>query len=200
MPAFSCPGCRKEFSLKEEFAGRRIKCPHCGTVSTAPSAARPMTEEIGQALYGDRPALGDLAAALKPSIAAAAAPVRAAPSPRRFPGHGPARPGRTGASPAGRIAGRTFNAPRSRSGQTSGMAVAAMVMGILGLVGFCLGPVFGILALIFGALSLSAIGRTPGLGGQGMAIAGIVMGLIGAAWWALAFGLGLFHMTFYMMH
>jgi hypothetical protein len=61
--------------------------------------------------------------------------------------------------------------------QTSGMAVAALVMGIVGLV---LLPLIGsILALIFGYAARRDIRSRPNeLTGEGLAVAGIVMGWI----------------------
>lgn len=42
MIAFSCAGCRKSFSVKDEFAGRNTKCPKCGTSIVVPAAAKPV--------------------------------------------------------------------------------------------------------------------------------------------------------------
>lgn len=35
MPTFSCSGCKKQFSGKDELTGRKVKCPKCGTVFVA---------------------------------------------------------------------------------------------------------------------------------------------------------------------
>jgi hypothetical protein len=37
MITFSCPGCSRQFSLKEEFAGKRTKCPTCKSVLVVPT-------------------------------------------------------------------------------------------------------------------------------------------------------------------
>jgi len=58
---------------------------------------------------------------------------------------------------------------RSGSGSGSGMSIASLVLGILGL--FILGWLFGTLAIIFGAIGM-------GRDGRGMAIAGLVLGII----------------------
>jgi uncharacterized protein DUF4190 len=59
---------------------------------------------------------------------------------------------------------------------TSGFAVAAMVLGILGLVSSCCSfGVFSVLAVIFGHLGLNET-KNGGKSGQGMAVAGLVMG------------------------
>lgn len=39
MIAFTCPGCEKAFSVKDDFAGRKTKCPKCHTVLLVPMAA-----------------------------------------------------------------------------------------------------------------------------------------------------------------
>ena len=58
---------------------------------------------------------------------------------------------------------------------TSGYAIAAFVLGLLG---------FGIIAVIFGHVALGEIKRT-GKDGRGLAIAGLWLGYIVAALWTL---------------
>lgn len=71
--------------------------------------------------------------------------------------------------------------------QTSGLAVASLVLGVVWLCG--LGS---LLAVIFGGVSLSQISKSRGtLEGKGMAVAGLVLGIIGLGVWAL-FWLGVF--------
>jgi hypothetical protein len=71
---------------------------------------------------------------------------------------------------------------------TNGFAVAALVVGIVGLC-FC----FGFLGIIFGNVARRQIDET-GQAGAGMATAGIVLGWIAVAWIALrillVFGVG----------
>jgi hypothetical protein len=55
------------------------------------------------------------------------------------------------------------------------MAIAALVLGILTFV--CLGPIAGILAIIFGILGMKKAAEIGN--GRGMAIAGIVLGAVG---------------------
>ena len=56
------------------------------------------------------------------------------------------------------------------------MAVAALVLGILTF--FCLGPIAGVLAIIFGIIGLGKAKEMGGTG-RGMSIAGIVLGIVG---------------------
>jgi hypothetical protein len=78
----------------------------------------------------------------------------------------PPAPGAAPAPPYGRPA-------------TNGMAVASMVLGILGMVGM-IWIISPILALVFGYISKGQIDRSGGaLEGRGYAIAGIVLGWVG---------------------
>ena len=38
MIAFPCPFCHKKLSVKDDLAGKKVKCPGCGTVLTVPAA------------------------------------------------------------------------------------------------------------------------------------------------------------------
>lgn len=79
-------------------------------------------------------------------------------------------------------------APQSQE-QGNGLAVAGMVLGIIGLV-FCWVPVLGwilaLLGLIFGAIGNGKANRIGGKG-KGMALAGLIMGVLG-----LIIGIALF--------
>jgi hypothetical protein len=55
----------------------------------------------------------------------------------------------------------------------NGMAIASLVLGIIGV----LIPFLGVLALIFGGVGMSKANQ--GASGKGMAIAGLVLGIIG---------------------
>jgi len=64
---------------------------------------------------------------------------------------------------------------RPSSGGTNGMAIAALILGISAFV--CLGPLGGLLAVVFGILGLS---KAKQIGtGRGMSIAGIILGALG---------------------
>jgi hypothetical protein len=75
---------------------------------------------------------------------------------------------------------------------TSGKAIAALVCGILNIVG-CSGIiVMTVLAIVFGVQGQKEVDASNGrLTGRGMATAGLVLGIIGAVltpaiwWWAL---------------
>lgn len=60
--------------------------------------------------------------------------------------------------------------------QTSGMAIASLVCGILAF--FVLGVVLGPLAIIFGGVALSKIRKNPEVKGRGLAVAGLVLGIV----------------------
>jgi Domain of unknown function (DUF4190) len=76
-------------------------------------------------------------------------------------------------------------APAAR---TSGKAIAAMVLGIVGLVlGFLFVPLICcVLAIVFGSIALQEVGAPNSrLGGRGQALAGLVLGIIGLVGWGL---------------
>ena len=90
--------------------------------------------------------------------------------------------------------GRDYGSGRSTRSEvdakTSGMAITSMVLGILSLLTWCFGIVLGILAVIFGAVSLKAIRNSGGrLTGRGMGITGLTTGIISLVIWACLFAL-----------
>jgi len=60
--------------------------------------------------------------------------------------------------------------------RTSGMAVASLVTGIIGMV--LIPIIFSLLAIIFGSVGMGQTNRS-GVKGHGMAVAGLVLGIIG---------------------
>lgn len=61
----TCPGCRKSFSVKDEFAGRTGPCPNCKTIITIPKLDQKVKLHGGEAFStGGRNAQGTLV--LKP--------------------------------------------------------------------------------------------------------------------------------------
>lgn len=90
-------------------------------------------------------------------------------------GHGLGHPG---AAPDGSV----YYSPGATARPSRGLATWALVLGILSLVLFwaCgLGVLFGILAVVFGAMGRSRAREVPGSPNAGRAVAGLVMGLVG---------------------
>lgn len=102
-------------------------------------------------------------------------------SPPGGPSAGWTTPQAPGSSSPGGWAQQPDSAPYRAA--TNGLAVAALVLGIIGIPGvFALLNVFAVLALIFGLVSRSQIQKAGGAqAGAGMAMAGIVLGTIGIA-------------------
>lgn len=53
-----CDDCGKKMKLAEKFAGRRIKCPECGTAISVPgndAVAEPLEDEFGEDEFVDDP-------------------------------------------------------------------------------------------------------------------------------------------------
>lgn len=71
--------------------------------------------------------------------------------------------------------------------KTNGMAIAALVLGILSIVIPYIGFILGIIAIILGKKSRRAINENHE-GGSGLAIAGFVCGLVGLCFWVLIDG------------
>jgi hypothetical protein len=69
--------------------------------------------------------------------------------------------------------------------RTSGMAVAALVCGICGLVLPWIGFLLSVLAIIFGGVGMAQTSRDPSLGGRGMAIGGLVCGIVAIVLWII---------------
>ena len=69
---------------------------------------------------------------------------------------------------------------QNNNNESKGMAIASMVLGILGLVFFCipiLNLILAVLALIFGIIVMYKKSA-----GKGMGIAGFVCGILGTVW------------------
>ena len=73
--------------------------------------------------------------------------------------------------------------------RTNGLAVASLVLGIVGIVlCFLFGP--WVLAIIFGATAIKQCNEDPTYTGKGLAIAGLICGLVGMAIIVLIFTTG----------
>ena len=74
--------------------------------------------------------------------------------------------------------------------RTNGFAIASLVLGALGWIGCCCGPVTWIPGIIFASVALSQINRSAGMQtGKGMALAGLwlsIAGLVALAIWLTA--------------
>ncbi len=77
---------------------------------------------------------------------------------------------------------------------TNGMAVASMILGIVGIVGGCL-VIPSVLAIIFGHMARGQIRRGQG-SGDGMALAGLIMGYL---WTALTVAVILLYVLFFVV-
>ena len=99
-----------------------------------------------------------------------------------------------GAPPPGYV---SYGAPPPTGGntRTNGMAVASLVLGIVGIV-LCVFFVPWILAIIFGVIGIRQCNADPSYTGKGMAVAGLVLGLVAAALIVFVFSAGEFNFQF----
>ena len=66
-----------------------------------------------------------------------------------------------------------------------GFAIASLVLGIVAFFACWCGPIFGIAALIFGAVANNGMKKSKNFEGKGMAMAGMIMGIIAAVLWTI---------------
>ncbi len=100
----------------------------------------------------------------------------------RVPAPGPASAGQF-AAPPGHPMGysppfRAYSAP-PRAPSSSGRAVMSLVCSLLSLPMFCMGPLFGPIAVCLGFSAIAKMNRTGNKDGRALAITGMVIGLIG---------------------
>ena len=80
---------------------------------------------------------------------------------------------------------------RHNVSKTSGMAIASLVLDILGV---------PLLPIIFGIVALKSIQRQPNqITGRGMAIAGLILGAIGFVFWIIWIGFAIYAGRGYFM-
>jgi hypothetical protein len=156
MITMTC-SCGQLLQIKDEYAGRQMKCPKCGQHLQAPS----LTDK-----------------APEPWAASAAPPGAPHPRPSEAFADADNLPvGRTAAP--GRREGPREGERASGPPQVSGKAIAALIFGILTL----LMPLFMIPAIILGFVAKGDIQRSQGrLTGGGMALAGLILGFFGLAY------------------
>jgi hypothetical protein len=182
---FAC-SCGRKLQAADEHAGRRVKCPACGAEMTVPgdgtavqpAEAVPSKPASVQAEEPPPPAADDERDEDRPR------------RPRRKDDEDDDRPRRRGRDdeeeddrPRRRRRreddeddDEEYERPR-RSGETSGKATAALVLGLLS---FCFGILAALPAVILGIVALVEISRGRGrLGGKGAAIAGMILGGVG---------------------
>jgi hypothetical protein len=86
-----------------------------------------------------------------------------------------------------------YSAPAAAGSRTDGLAIGALIAGILSLVCFwplCLGIILGPAAAIMGFISRQRVAASAGtVGGGGLALAGLILGIVGfiaSAAWAIS--------------
>lgn len=83
--------------------------------------------------------------------------------------------------------------PQPPAPKTNGMAIASMVLGICAMtIGWLLvlfgAAILAIIAVVFGHIATTQIGRDPQQRGRGMAIAGLVLGYIALGLFVILIG------------
>jgi prepilin-type processing-associated H-X9-DG protein len=137
------------------MANVEMRCPHCGqTYALTPEQAPQYVGQTITCTKCQRPFVAHVPGYGAPAVPAA-------------PGMPPGPPP-PGVAPIG-YSGPQYGQPQQ---QGNGLAVASLVIGILG---FCL-PI-GFIAIVLGALGMKKT-RDPRVGGKGMAIAGLVLGIV----------------------
>lgn len=173
----TCPNCQSQL-VQDAENPHRLFCQTCGYVLEASGDAP--TEEVVSAIPAPQPITPQPVPQEAPSQqsywgtqgtgpAAYEARQAAEAAPGTVPGAASAYPGAPGAS--------------ETPAPSKGFAIAALVLGILGILNFwipfvnAVAIVFGILALIFGIIAVSRVKKGTA-SGKGMGIAGIVLGAL----------------------
>jgi hypothetical protein len=68
--------------------------------------------------------------------------------------------------------------PQQTPPKTSGLAITALVLGVISVMGAAILIVPTLLAIILGHVAMGRIRKTPGLGGHGLALAGCILGYV----------------------
>jgi len=159
----SCPSCGAKINAPDNLAGRSVKCPKCANPFTVPAA-------------------GAAADAIQ---ATPAAPAYVAPPtpPRR-----PAREARDEDADWDDDRARDdYDRGRAPAAGSNGLAIAGMVLGIVGFVlafipcaGWLLAIVMGITGAVLSGIGLASANKLQS--GKGMAIAGLVLSILAIIW------------------
>lgn len=190
---FHCPQCAKRLRTPDSAAGKSAKCPSCGTVVPIPQKSESQQPPVGPAPppppfgqgqteddYGvqdDYPLRQETSQ--PPFGAGGQSPSGGeAPAFPQWPGMQPEQGSPAGPNPyqaPQTTQPHSFNQPRERAttGRES-QAIAGLVLGIIGLIGWCcpiIGFILGALAITFGVQGRSSENA-------GMATVGIVLGII----------------------
>lgn len=191
---FHCGNCHTLLRTGDDKAGMRAKCPHCQAALVTPD---PTSQPYGEVPpdspsdYGDPPAAADpfdqlfgggdgQSPFVKPRSQAPGNPPRTSPCPMcgaEVPPNAPTCPGCGEPTPAGRRKGGHV--------PTSGKAIAALILGLVGLFSFQCVWILGffavpcdIAAIVMGVLALGQI-RTGEFEGKAQAWVGIGTGSLG---------------------
>jgi predicted RNA-binding Zn-ribbon protein involved in translation (DUF1610 family) len=187
----TCPSCAKTLSAPDTAAGKKAKCPACGTLMIVPdgvfdaeelniTSVEPPTPDYSPVddLFGTGPSQSPVSA---------------------LPGQEPMRRpcpmcGEQIVATAAkcRFCGSVFDARlRGTSAQGGksfeGFAVTSMILGILSLFTACFGIVFGIVAIVFASIANNGMNKSHNHAGKGMATAGLITGLLGSIGWTLVY-------------
>lgn len=185
---FRCDGCHSLLRTSDDKAGRRAKCPHCGATVTTPAPPHDADFED----YGDHEEPDEFSRYFGGGDS-----TYAQPRPRTHPAAPPApSTGRrvpcpmcgepvAAAALRCRFCGETLDdtlSPRSRRyTPTAGSSVASLVLGIIGLMTFCVWFITLPCSALAVGLGITGIlaSRSGRYQGEGMAIAGLVLGILG---------------------
>lgn len=184
----NCTGCGSAIKAPDNAAGKKVKCPKCATVMVLPAAA------VGEAIQATpRPAAPPPAPprAAPPPTPAAPPPiqqsVRAA---REDSDEDERHDDRDDRDDREDLDDRDIRRRGSRvggEGGTNGLAIAGMVLGIVGFavvfipcIGWLLAIILGIVGATLSGIGLASAGKLGS--GKGMAIAGLVLSIIAIIW------------------
>lgn len=187
----TCPKCLTRLRGPENAPGRMVECPRCRQVfrfprSTSVTASAVEAAPVQNLNVRACPVCNAQVRTTARACGACGAtlsPLDGEPSPTASAHTIPAPPQSPYPSDA-------YPATVVHQARNSGLAIASLVLGLLGLCG-----IGSILAIIFGAVAIRQIDESNGaLTGKGMAKAGLILGIIwlaiSAVWWATVLGQG----------